>query len=40
MVHKEDCPELAATTDWVPFEEVSEESLEGLNVKKCSECME
>ena len=40
MLHEEDCRELSTTNDWVPFDDVSEESLEELNLKQCSQCLQ
>jgi hypothetical protein len=40
MLHEEDCVELSTTQDWVPFEEFTEEALEGLNIRRCPHCLD
>lgn len=40
MLHERDCAELSTTQDWIPFEEFSEEALEGLDVRRCPVCLD
>lgn len=39
-LHEDDCLELSTTEDWVPFDEFSEEALEGLNIRRCPHCLD
>lgn len=38
VVHEDECPELSATKDWVPFEEMPADSLEQLELQRCPIC--
>ncbi|MFB6221129.1 MAG: hypothetical protein ABEH90_06785 [Halolamina sp.] len=40
MLHEADCEELSGTKDWVPFETVSDASIEGLEIERCASCLQ
>lgn len=38
VVHEDDCRQLSTTQDWVPLDEVPEETLSGLELQHCPVC--
>lgn len=39
-LHEESCVELSTTNDWAPVEDISDETLDALDVQECPICQE
>lgn len=39
-VHQDDCETLSTTNDWLPLDEFAEDSLNGMDLRCCTACID